>query len=151
MYLILDLTGCARNLIDYLADTMDPQNVVSSNKLTRARFISFVNHISRGKIRYTDGTVRQAFVQLKNKGRLLDAGRGAFVVNPIFFTKSKANSRLGMIKVTLSCTPEGDQLMIERQLETFGSGNVTVLRIPRNVGNQRRLSQYVSSKKKDEE
>jgi hypothetical protein len=46
LYLLADLKGCARNLMDFFTEVMDNDNYVSSNKGIIEKFISDMNDVN---------------------------------------------------------------------------------------------------------
>jgi hypothetical protein len=101
IYLLMELTGCPRNLIDYLADIMHPvSNIIYTGKRERQNFIDFLR---RGNIEYSDSSVKTAIKKLQDKELLICKGRGCYQVNPKYFWRGKNNdARLKQIEVNLS-------------------------------------------------
>lgn len=102
LYLLAGITGCARNLIDYLAQVMDKNNMIYSNSTARK---SFINEMKRGSVEYKDDTVKKAFKELKDKNFLLPDAIGSYQVNPKYFMKNNDDKRAELIKVILDFDP----------------------------------------------
>lgn len=99
LYTLMGISGCPRNLIDYLVDTMSDGNVVGNNTMTRN---GFADACKKAAIPiYSDNTVKQAFQDLVKVGFLLPLHRGFYAVNPQYFFAGEEADRLKMIKVTL--------------------------------------------------
>lgn len=106
LYLLMSIDGCPRNLIDYLSEKMDSNNIVYNTIETRKGFIEFVEHISKGAMTYSDHTVKKAFLQLCHKNLLLSKGKSRYQVNPEYLFKGEESKRIELIKQNLTYTQE---------------------------------------------
>jgi hypothetical protein len=97
--LIMGITGCPRNLLDYLVENMSENNVVGNNSMTRNGFISYCK---KNKLQvYSDNTVKEGFKELSAVNLLVPIQRGFYVVNPQYFFSGEEQDRVKMIKLTL--------------------------------------------------
>jgi len=108
LYLLAGLGTCSRNLMDYLVEYMDGNNIVYSNKYVKEKFINFIYEASNNEIRYGDSSVKKAFTTLASKGLLRKVGRGVYKVNPEYFSKNTDKNREYLIKVELEFTADLD-------------------------------------------
>jgi len=108
LYLLADLKGCARNLMDYLAETMDTDNCVSSNSYTVNKFIETMKIAN---VEYGVDSVNKAFKKLKDKGFLLVVSRGMYMVNPKYFMKNVDVKREDLIRLSLSFSKSEDTII----------------------------------------
>jgi len=98
LYLLANLQGCARNLMDYLTERMDNDNNVASNSYVVNEFIAYMK---KGNVVYGVDSVNKAFKKLKDKNFLIVINRGFFKVNPKYFIKNNDTGRADMIKMML--------------------------------------------------
>lgn len=98
LYLLADLKGCARNLMDFLAETMDVDNAVCSNNHTIQKFI---DEMKSANVEYGVDSVNKAFKKLKDKGFLIPIVRGMYMVNPKYFVKNDDAKRENLIRLSL--------------------------------------------------
>lgn len=97
------LPTLARNLLDYLLEVMERDNVVRSLKIDRNNFNQFSKEIT--SIEYSDISIKKAFGELSKRRLLLKGNtRGFFYVNPLFFSKQDESHRKQMI---LDLTKQG--------------------------------------------
>jgi hypothetical protein len=89
------LSPAARNLLDYLAERMDHENVVGHTKKIRQQFLELVAYC------YADITIKKAFVELKEAGILLPINRGTYRVNPEYFWRKDERKRQRLLKKIL--------------------------------------------------
>ena len=108
LYQLAGLSSSARDLLDYLTERMDDNNIVYSSAITRKNFLEFIEGITDGKITYSDSTVKKAFASLVEKKILFPKGRGAFQVNPEYFWKQNEEKRMDQIQLELEFNREDD-------------------------------------------
>lgn len=96
--LLMRLSPCARNLLDYLTTVMDSGNIVQNNASRRRSFMSFMASCG---IVYGDATVQNAFMELSDTGLLLHFGRGAYQLNPEYVMRGAATKRSKLIRANL--------------------------------------------------
>lgn len=105
MYLLVGLSPSARNLMDYLTEEMNKDNIVYNNTLTRTNFINFIKGITSRPgmtpLIYKDQTVKEAFAQLSKVGLIKTLSRGIFKVDPRFFFKREEKERVADVMVEL--------------------------------------------------
>lgn len=101
LYLLAGVGGCARDLMDYLTERMDANNLVRNDIEFRREFIDFIDSITKGEIKYKDRTVKDGFETLKKKTLILPKSKGIYKVNPEYFVKNNDGSREKMIKIEL--------------------------------------------------
>jgi len=101
LYLLAGLPQCARDLMDYMTENMDDENMFSHNAYTRVRFIEFINSVTNGKVAYGHDSIKKAVKKLTDKGLILPKDRGVYQVNPEYFIKNWDKERLGLIKVIM--------------------------------------------------
>lgn len=110
MYALLGLSGCARDLLDYLTERMDAHNIVSTDGYAVADFIRFVASQTAQTVVYSESAVRKSIKKLKEKGVLIPEHRGRSRVNPLFMSnQASENKRIREIQTTLSFRGNGDE------------------------------------------
>jgi type III secretory pathway lipoprotein EscJ len=82
LFLLVGLRGCSRDLMDFLTEQMDNDNLVRSDSIIRKKFMDFVNGITKGEVTYSEPSVKRAFRVLEEKGLIRSQTRGVFRVNP---------------------------------------------------------------------
>lgn len=102
LYILMSMDGCPRNLIEYLAEKMDENNIVYNTKEARQEFINFIEYISKGQMTYSDNTVKKAIMQLSNKGLLINKGKSRHQVNPEYLFKGEEQKRITLIQENLT-------------------------------------------------
>lgn len=107
IYLLAGLRPATRNLMDFLTEEMDSNNIVYNNQIWRNKFIFFMKEITSKfgendkTITYTDQTVKDSFAQLSKTGLLIPIARGMFKVNPKYFFVDTDAKRMVDIKMQL--------------------------------------------------
>lgn len=101
LYLLAGLNPCTRNLMDFLAEEMNNDNIVHSNKVTKDKFTGFIEGVSNGTITYGDSSIKKAYSTLCDKGLLRKLGRGIYKVNPEYFVKNSDDNRERLLKIEL--------------------------------------------------
>lgn len=115
LYALMGISGCPRNLLDYLVENMSENNIVGNNTMTRNGFISACKKAEIPV--YSENTIKEAFKELVRVNFLLPLNRGFYAVNPFYFFSGEENDRVKMIKVTLE----------------FAAGTNTAFSITKNV------------------
>jgi len=102
IYLLAGLNSSSRDLLEFLIQRMDTDNIVQSNAKVREDFIELIGNATKGKVSYTHNTVKKAFAILSSKKLLLPRKiRGSYKVNPEYFFKKDENERMHQIKIVL--------------------------------------------------
>lgn len=104
-YKIVEIHGCARDLMEFLIEEMNGDNIVNNNEYTRQKFLDAVNPVNNrtGGRTYKVGTVNIAFSELNARGLIQTKTKGTFEVNPRYFWKHKSEKkRLEKIKMFLT-------------------------------------------------
>lgn len=109
LYQLAGLNSSCRDLLDYLCERMDENNMVHSNKAIREDFVDFISTITSGSVVYSDVTVKKAFATLSYKSLLLPRTRGSYQVNPEFFFRREEEERLRQIRLVLEFDEDGDK------------------------------------------
>lgn len=114
LYLLAGLNGCSRDLMDYITEEMDSENIFYSNAHFRQRFIRFIlengtveklnkesGAIEVVAVRYSDSNVKKALAALAEKNLIRSVSKGVFKVNPEYFFKNDDSKRLDMIRLEM--------------------------------------------------
>ena len=102
IYLLAGLNASSRDLLEFLIQRMDTNNVVLSNAKIREDFIFIINKATDGEVTYTHNTVKKAFQILVKKNLLVTRKqRGSYIVNPEYFFKRDEKDRIKQIKLIL--------------------------------------------------
>lgn len=134
---LLRLSNKAHNLLYYLVDYMDKDNVVYSNTQFKTRFNNLIfgsmkdKYLEDGfslekagelanKHKYSDVSIRKAYSELKEHGLILqykdsngDQRRGVYWVNPEFFWKDTDKNRDEKIRKILQIESGTESLLIK--------------------------------------
>lgn len=97
LYMLAGIKLLARTLMDWLTEEMNDDNIVYNSQYSRNRFIGFISDITSEKVVYKHQSVRQAFIDLKYAGLLIQKNKGAYRVHPKFFFKGTENERIELI------------------------------------------------------
>lgn len=106
LYLLAKLSPCARNLMDYLTESMDDRNLIRSSQHDRETFINFIGNITNGDVTYGHQAVKNAYGELADKNLLLHRQKGLYKVNELYFFKGSDAKRLKSIKLTIQIGAE---------------------------------------------
>ena len=99
MYALAGLAACPRDLLDYLCERMDSNNIVFSNAKVRDNFKEIIYNVSGFVTIYQDATIKRAFYALVNKNLLLKGDkRGTYIVNPLYYSKNENKERIQLIE-----------------------------------------------------
>jgi hypothetical protein len=108
LYLLCKLSPCARNLMDYLSEVMDADNMISTTENDRSRFRVFIDKVTNGTVTYSDSAIKKAQQELKAKNLIISSGVSRAKVNPLYFFTGSDAKRLSMIKLTIKIGTELD-------------------------------------------
>lgn len=97
---LLQLTYCDRYLLDYLAEIADDDNRVFLSKPHREDFIIFIKKMSKGDIFYSDNTVRNSVMKLKELELILPIPKqeARYWINPLHFCKWRHTKRNNLVE-----------------------------------------------------
>lgn len=105
LYLLAGLGSCARDLMDFITEEMDSNNVICTNEYFRGKFIKFIQDIKKEKgevtLSYGHSTVKRALTVLFDKNLIRPMRRGYSMVNPKYFFRNDDSKRLDKIKLQL--------------------------------------------------
>jgi hypothetical protein len=101
VYLLCQLSTCARTLMDYISEHMNDENLIRHDKIMRDEFVRFIEDITQGKVIYGHDAIKKAVLSLKEKNLIIPQARGVFLVNPEFFMKNDDTKRIDMIRMML--------------------------------------------------
>lgn len=101
VYLLCQLSTCARTLMDYISEHMNDENLIRHDNIMREEFVRFIEGITDGKVVYGHDAIKKAILQLKEKNLIISQARGVFMVNPEFFMKNDDTKRIDMIRMIL--------------------------------------------------
>lgn len=99
------LNPCSRDLIDYLVDIMDDDNIIMSNEYTRDKFLEALKEstlLPDGTfIEYSDSNIKKAYQSLVDRDCLIKIKRGVYKVNPEYYFRKSERKRIESIKLIL--------------------------------------------------
>ena len=99
------LNPCSRDLMEYLVEIMNDDNVVMSNEYTRDNFLAELKTITMQPdntyVEYSGSNIKKAYQSLTERGCLIKIKRGIYKVNPEIYFKKSETSRMESIKVIL--------------------------------------------------
>lgn len=102
IYVLAGLNASCRDLLEFLIQRMDSDNVVVSNTKIREDFIRLISMVTDGDVGYTHNTVKKAFQSLVGKSLLIPRSqRGSYTVNPEFFFRKDEKERVRQIQLLL--------------------------------------------------
>lgn len=108
LYLLAGLSPCARNLMDWLTEEMNNDNMVYHTAGSRRSFNDFLNEITNKKVNYADQTVKQAWQELNRAGLLIArATKATFMVHPKFFFKGSDKARIEKVIAQITFDNKG--------------------------------------------
>lgn len=115
IYLLARLNKCSRDLLDWLTEQMDDNNIIYSNSVVRQKFRDFVKEVTKEEISYADVTIKTAFKTLVNRDLLIPKQRGVYQVNPEYFFKGSEKDRISKVILKLEFSKGVDtKLTIEK-------------------------------------
>lgn len=118
IFLLAGLNSSSRDLLEFLIQRMDQENVVLSNAKVREDFIKLIHMATDGNVTYTHNTVKKAFGTLAAKKLILPRKvRGSYTVNPEYFFKHDEKDRISQIKIILEDTEWRDDYNNNKQKE----------------------------------
>lgn len=115
LYLLANLKGCPRNLMDYFTEIMDSNNMVPTNQYIRDKFIE---SMATAGVTYAVSSFDKAITALREKGFIISIGRGMHQVNPKYFMKNDDDNRATLLKVMLEFSQEASDVIIETLKES---------------------------------
>lgn len=99
------LNPCCRDLIEYLVEVMDEDNIVRSDEYARQNFLALLKEKTRqvdgSFVEYSDSNIKKAFQLLTERKCLIKLNRGTYKVNPEIYFKKSESKRLESIKLLL--------------------------------------------------
>jgi hypothetical protein len=99
------LNSCSRDLIDYLTEVMDEDNIVYNNAIIRNNFLTYMKEVTLKKegtfVVYSDVNIRKSFQTLQEKECLLKLTKGMYKVNPEIFFRGGEKDRIESIKFVM--------------------------------------------------
>lgn len=99
---LINIQGCPRLYIEYLAIKMDSDNIVQLNAYNKEKFLNDIRKNCPGDKSYSLRTIKEAIKSLKAADMLILLKKGLYQVNPEYYFKGKSEKkRLEMIKVNL--------------------------------------------------
>lgn len=102
IYLLAGLNASSRDLLEFLIQRMDKDNIVLSNTKVREDFIELIDTVTSSEVQYTHNTVKKAFQTLVRKELLLPREvRGSYMINPEYFFRKEEKERIQQIKIIL--------------------------------------------------
>lgn len=96
--LLVQLSKCARILLDFLVEQMDKNNLVNNNNLLKKEFNKLLK--KTGQEPYGNVTINKAFAELSDKEILKGEyyKRGTYQVNPVFFFNGSDAARIKAVR-----------------------------------------------------
>ena len=96
--LLTGLKPCARNLLDYVVEAMDDDNLIDNTANLKTQFNK------KSEKSYSETSIDRAFKELTEKRILIKSkrrGRGKYKVNPKYFFKGNEENRIKSIRFEL--------------------------------------------------
>jgi hypothetical protein len=94
---VMQLSKCARMLIEFVAEYMDKENLIANDTLMKKTFNNFVRKV--GCQEYTDVTINKAFKEIAEQDLMLkQSKRGLYQVNPLYFCNGSEADRVALIR-----------------------------------------------------
>lgn len=129
LYLLAGLSRGCRNLMDYIAEQMDADNVFYSNEYFRNSFKNFMeknasfdkktdNGIVEVALNYSDESIKKWLGTLVAKNLIRPIKRGVYKVNPEYFWKNEDGERDKVIVMELEFRSKVDTKLKILQEET---------------------------------
>ena len=96
---LFTLSTRATRLIFFLKNTMDPNNIVRTDKYTRDNFNKV---LAKAELpTYSDSNIVKALTELTRKKFLFKEQRGIYLVNPEYYGLGKKEKRIDKIQILL--------------------------------------------------
>jgi hypothetical protein len=102
LYLLAGLSMCARNLMDFMCEEMNDENIVYTNAYFRNKFVRDLSQLTNEGVSYSDASVKRALTTLGEKGLIRHIQRGACRINPKYFWKNDDKDRTKRISIELN-------------------------------------------------
>lgn len=103
--ILAGLNPCCRDLMDYLTEVMDDDNMVRSDEYSRQNFLQILKEqtlLPSGEfVDYSDSNIKKAFQTLTERRCLIKLNKGVYKVNPEIYFKKSNIKRLEAIKLTI--------------------------------------------------
>lgn len=97
MGLLFELSGCSRNLLDFLSYKMERDtNIIRIDSYTKDEFNGLFEDGG-----YSDSAINKAIAELSGKRFIIKERRGVYMVNPEFIDRGGGDKRLEKIQVAL--------------------------------------------------
>lgn len=101
LYLLAGIGSCTRDVMDFIAEEMDEDNVISTNSYFRSKFREKISALTNGSVKYCDSSVKKSLHILNSKGLIRGIRRGYSMVNPEYFWKNDDSGREKTISIEL--------------------------------------------------
>ena len=112
---LFKLKGCAKDLILFMATTMDKDNLVDMPLFRKQQFVDLAKS-EEGTQLYNVRTVDNALSILKKKQFIDSVGPASFKVNPVLFYKGGKERRARAISLHLEFYSDSNVVRIETEL-----------------------------------
>ena len=103
--IVAGLNPCSRDLIDYLVDVMDDDNIITSNEYTRDKFLETLKESTiqpdGNFIEYSDSNIKKAYQSLVDRECLIKIKRGVYKVNPEYYFRKSETKRVDSIQLIM--------------------------------------------------
>lgn len=103
--ILAGLNPCSRDLIDYLVDVMDDDNIITSNEYTRDKFLETLKESTiqpdGNFIEYSDSNIKKAYQSLVDRECLIKIKRGVYKVNPEYYFRKSETKRVDSIQLIM--------------------------------------------------
>ena len=121
------LNPCSRDLMDYLLETMNDDNIVMSNEYSRNNFLDELKQNTvqpdGSFVEYSDSNIKKAYQTLTERRCLFKIKRGVYKVNPEYYFKKSEIKRLESIKLLLEfeCGVRDSSMQLIYELKEEGN------------------------------
>jgi hypothetical protein len=96
----MQLGKCARMLLEFVAEFMDSENLISNDSLMKNTFNRFVKKV--GFPEYTGVSINKAFKEIVEQDLFIkQSKRGLYQVNPLYFCNGTEDQRIALIRKNL--------------------------------------------------
>lgn len=100
IYHLCEVTGFARDLMDWLTGVMNTDNIVHNDKHTKERLLKFYRELKQKPPSIS--MINHSFRKLVDKKLLVERCRGTYMVNPKFFINAaNEESRARLLRIIL--------------------------------------------------
>lgn len=117
LYLLAGISSCTRDVMDFIAEEMDEDNVISTNSYFRNKFRERISTLTKGDVKYCDSSVKKSLHILNSKGLIRNIRRGYSMVNPEYFWKNDDTNRDKTISLELefSCGADSKLSVLQKE------------------------------------